>query len=66
MPGGRQLMASSSPIVRARQEALETVNELSRAVLAARPQAMEDAARKAGEAASKLADTIRETVTPAR
>jgi len=58
-------MASNSPIVRARLEALETVNELSRAVLAARPQAMEDAAREATAAASKLADTIRETVRPA-
>lgn len=51
----------NSPIIKARQAALDATNELSRAVLAARPQAMEDAARKALAAASDLADTIRET-----
>lgn len=48
-------------ILKARQAAMDAASELSRAVMAARPQAMEDAARAALEAASNLADTIRET-----
>lgn len=50
----------ANPIIEARIQALEAVNELSRAVLAARPQAMEDAAKAAVLAAAKLADSIRE------
>lgn len=56
--------AAPGPIATHRKAAIAAVEECSRAVMAARPEAMDLAADTVAEAAHALADMIRESTTP--